>query len=181
MTKYEVLFFSLFLLLGFTFSHSQSKESGPVIMGFGEVWTIENVDFITDINKEYKVVFDIMNSADEPDELNKSIETAARFLNMHAQSGVPVSNLKVALVVHNMASKDLLLNSAYKSRFKTNNPNLELIEKLIKADVEIIFCGQSSLSRNMPITETITGVKLSLSAMTALIGLQDDGYQLIKF
>lgn len=181
MTKYELLFFSLFLLLGFTFSHSQSKESGPVIKGYGEVWTIENPDFSTDITKEYKVVFDIMNSADEPDELNKSIETAARFLNMHAQSGVPVSNLKVALVVHNMASKDLLLNSAYNSRFKTNNPNQELIEKLLEADVEIVFCGQSSLSRNIPMTETIKGVKLSLSAMTALIQLQDDGYQLIKF
>ena len=52
-----------------------------------------------------------MNTPETPDQLNRSIETAARFLNMHAQSGVPLSNLKIALVVHNMATKDLLKNS----------------------------------------------------------------------
>ena len=122
-----------------------------------------------------------MNTPESPDQLNKSIETAARFLNMHAQSGVPLSNLKVALVVHNMASKDLLKNSEYRSRYNTDNPNAELIKKLLNAGTEVIFCGQSSISRNVPISETIDGVELALSAMTALIQLQDDGFQLIKF
>ena len=61
MSKYLFFKLSLFLLVGFTSMHSQTKESGPVITGYGEVWNIENPDFITDISKEYKVVFDIMN------------------------------------------------------------------------------------------------------------------------
>ncbi len=100
---------------------------------------------------------------------------------MHAQSGVPLANLKVALVVHNNASKDLLKSSEYKSRYGTDNPNEELIQKLLDAGVEIVFCGQSSLSRNIPISETIDGVELALSAMTALIQLQNDDFQHIKF
>ncbi|WP_299162639.1 DsrE family protein [uncultured Eudoraea sp.] len=181
MSKHLFFKLSLFLLVGFTSMHSQTKESGPVITGYGEVWNIENPDFITDIAKEYKVVFDIMNTSESSDHLNKSIETAARFLNMHAQSGVPIANLKVALVVHNNASKDLLRGSEYKSRYGTDNPNEELIQKLLDAGVEIVLCGQSSVARNVPVSETIDGVELALSAMTALIQLQDNGFQLIKF
>lgn len=179
----KIFFFSLLTILHLGFSPvlSQIKESGPIIIGYGEVWQIQNPDFKTNPAKEYKVVFDVMNTSESPDKLNRSIETAARFLNMHAQSGVPRSNLKVALVVHNKASKDLLKNSEYKSRYYTDNPNEELIQKLLDAGTEVIFCGQSSLSRNVPISETIDGIQLALSAMTALIQLQDDGFQLIKF
>ncbi len=179
----KIIFFRLssILLLACTPLCSQTKESGPIITGYGEVWSIENPDFKTYPSKEYKAVFDIMNSPETPDQLNKSIETAARFLNMHAQSGVPLSNLKVALVVHNMATKDLLKNSEYRSRYDTDNPNEELIKKLLDAGVTVVLCGQSSISRNVPVSDTIDGVELALSAMTALIQLQDDGYQLIKF
>jgi intracellular sulfur oxidation DsrE/DsrF family protein len=179
----RIIFFSLFTILhlGFSPMLSQIKKSGPIITGYGEVWRIKNLDFKTNPAKEYKVVFDVMNTSESPDKLNRSIETAARFLNMHAQSGVPHSNLKVALVVHNKASKDLLKNSEYRSRYNTDNPNEELLQKLLDAGIEVIFCGQSSISRNIPISETIDGVELALSAMTALIQLQDDGFQLIKF
>lgn len=179
----KTIFFSLLtiLLLGHSPVHSQTKESGPIITGYGEVWRVENPDFKTYASKAYKVVFDIMNTSESPDKLNKSIETAARFLNMHAQSGVPLSNLDVALVIQNRASKDLLKNSEYKKRYVTDNPNEELIQKLLDAGVSIVFCGQSSISRNIPVSGTIDGVELALSAMTALIQLQDDGFQLIKF
>ena len=160
---------------------AQTTASGPIIKDYGKVWKIENPDFKVDVNKEYKVVFDIMNSPESHTEINRSIETAARFLNMHAQSGVPATNLKVALVVHNAASKDIITDEAYRKRFQENNPNKELIESLIASGVQVIFCGQSSLSRNFPREELLNEVQLALSAMTALIQLQDEGYQLIKF
>jgi len=175
---------AIFLLLSFIFSlnvWAQTKESGPIIKDYGKVWKIENTDFKIDSSKKYKVVFDIMNSPTAHNELNKTIETAARFLNMHAQSGVPTENLEVVLVVHNKASKDLITNEAYQKRFETNNPNEALIKALLNAGTEIIFCGQSSISRDFPKEELINGVQMALSAMTALIHLQDEGYQLIKF
>lgn len=160
---------------------AQNKQTGPIIKDYGKVWAIENPDFKVNPEKEYKAVFDIMNSPESHDRVNASIETAARFLNMHAQSGVPAKNLKVALVVHNKASKDVIDNDAYKKKYGTDNPNQELIKALIDAGGQIIFCGQSSVSRGYPREDLIEGVQLSLSAMTALIQLQDEDYRLIKF
>lgn len=160
---------------------AQDKSTGPIVKNFGSVWAIENPDFKVDTTKTYKAVFDIMNSPESHEAVNASIETAARFLNMHAQSGVPPENLKVALVVHNKASKDVITDAAYQIRFGAKNPNSELIKALQDAGGEIIFCGQSSVSRGYPREELIDGVQLSLSAMTALIQLQDENYRLIKF
>lgn len=174
-------YFSLFLLILFSLPCiSQEKKAGPIIEKYGEVWTIENPDFKTDTSQEFKVVFDVMDSPSSHDEINKKLETAARFLNMHAQSGVPKSQLKVALIVHNQASKDIAHDEAYRKRFSVSNPNSGLIKALLDADVEIIYCGQSSFSRDFPKEDLIPGVKMALSAMTASIQLQNEGYRLIK-
>jgi intracellular sulfur oxidation DsrE/DsrF family protein len=161
--------------------NAQSKKSGPIIEGFGEVWEIEKPDYKIDNSLELKAVFDIMNSPESHKTLNASIETAARFLNMHAQSGVPIEQLKIALVVHNKASKDIITNEAYQERYGTLNPNHDLVKALLDAGGQIIFCGQSSLSRGFPEDDLIEGVQMSLSAMTALIQLQHEDYRLIKF
>lgn len=171
-----ILAFSLTVVLS-----GQEKQTGPIIQDFGQVWAIDNPDYKIEPNTEFKVVFDIMNSPEDVSQRNASIETAARFLNMHGQSGVAKENMKVALVVHNKASKDIITNEAYTARYGVENPNAEMVQQLMDAGVEFIFCGQSSISRNFPIEETIEGVQLSLSAMTALIQLQNDGYRLIKF
>ena len=160
---------------------AQKKQAGPILEEYGEVWKIENPDFETDATMVYKVVFDIMESPESHTEINRSVETAARFLNMHAQSGVPKSQLKVALVVHSKASKDIINDEAYKARFGVSNPNRNMVNQLMDAGVEVILCGQSSKSRDYPKEDLIPGVQLSLSAMTALIQLQNNGYQLIKF
>ncbi|WP_027076210.1 DsrE family protein [Maribacter antarcticus] len=173
-----------FLLIGLSFSIgiiAQEKKSGPIITAYGEVWNITQPDFKTDITKTYKAVFDIMSSPEDPAQLNANIETAARFLNMHAQSGVPLEQLKVALVIHNKASKDLTHSKAYALKYGVNNPNEKLLEDLIQAGAKVIFCGQSSASRGFPKEDLVDGVQISLSAITALIQLQDDNYRLIKF
>ncbi|WP_273566985.1 DsrE family protein [Maribacter halichondriae] len=169
-----------FLLIGSS-SFSQNKSKGPIITEYGEVFEVKNPEFKVDTSKEYRAVFDIMNSPESHTDLNKSIETAARFLNMHAQAGVPKNQLKATLVVHNAASKDIITNEAYQKKYGTDNPNRELIQALLDADVQIIFCGQSSAARGFPKEELIEGVQLSLSAMTALIELQNQEYRLIKF
>ena len=160
---------------------AQEKKPGPVIPDYGAVWDVPNPDYATDTSKEFRVMFDIMNSPEAPEERNASIETAARFLNMHSRAGVPRENLYVALIVHNKASTDLLNDEAYKARFGVPNPNSEMLRQLMDSGAEVIFCGQSSLSRNVPIDSTVAGVQLSLSAMTAILQLKDKNYTLIKF
>lgn len=152
-----------------------------MIQGFGEVWDIPDPSYETDTSGMFRAVFDVMNSPEDPSQLNPWMETAARFLNMHARAGVPTDQLKVALVVHNKASKDLLDSTHYRERFGVSNPNAELLRELMDAGVRVLFCGQSSMARQVPIEETVEGVQLSLSATTALIQLQESGYHLIKF
>ena len=162
-------------------SFAQTKKSGPIIADYGSVWKVDNLDFKVNTAKTYKAVFDISYSPNNKSQLNASLGTAARFLNMHAQNGVPLEQLKVALVVHGKAAKDLLLSEAYMAKCGVENPNEKLLNDLMSAGVEIIFCGQTFSSKGFLKEDLIKGVQLSLSAMTALIQLQDDNYRLIKF
>jgi intracellular sulfur oxidation DsrE/DsrF family protein len=171
----------LILLLALSQGFAQEKKAGPVITEFGKVWPIDDPDFKTDKDREFKVVFDIMSSPENHDEINASIETAARFLNMHAQHGIAEEKLQVALVVHNKATKDIMTQEAYTERYGVPNPNFDLLSSLIKSGADVILCGQSSLSRDVPSENTIEGVQISLSAMTAIIQLTDQNYTLIKF
>lgn len=162
--------------LGFM-TFGMAQETGPVITDFGIVWKLDNLDFKTDTSKKFKAVFDVSYSPDDKSQLNGSLETAARFLNMHAQSGIPVEQLKVALVVHGKASKDLLVSEAYKAKCGVENPNEKLLQNLMQVGVEIIFCGQTFSSKGFLKEDLIEGVQISLSAMTALIQLQEDNYR----
>ncbi len=174
--RFPILICALFSL----FALSQEKKAGPIIENYGAVFTVEDPDFKTSVNEEFKVVFDVSVGPESHEEINKRIETAARFFNMHAQSGVPATQLKAALVIHGTATTNIMNNEAHKKRFGVNNPNVDLLEVLMDNGVEIILCGQSSKSRNVPKEDLIPGEKIALSAMTALIQLQNDGYRLMK-
>ena len=175
------IFFYLFLLFTAFPAISQDRQLGPVIEGYGPYWEIPGATFKTDADKTFKAVFDVMDSPGDDSRVNPWMETAARFLNMHADAGIPREQLHVALVVHNKASKDLLADPYYQQRFGVPTPNRGLLKALIRAGARVVFCGQSSMAREVPLSETVEGVELSLSAMTALIQLQDEGYRLIKF
>jgi len=157
-----------------------TPQTGPVIEGYGPVFAVPDADFApTDM--QYRLVFDVAQGADDHADVNRRIATLARFLNMHAQAGVPRENMHLALVLHGSAAKDVLQNDAYKSRYGVDNPNLPLIEALAEAGVEILLCGQSAYSRGLPKDELAEPVQLALSAMTALAALQSKGYGLIAF
>jgi intracellular sulfur oxidation DsrE/DsrF family protein len=73
-----------------------------------------------------------------------------------------------------------LTDEGHQQRYGVPNPNRELVEQLMEANVEVIMCGQSSKTRDLPKEELIPGVKIALSAMTANIQLQNQGYRPIN-
>ena len=160
---------------------TSAAKKGPVIADFGPVYEVPAPDFETPVDHDYRVVFDVAAAPAEPDQLAPSIETVARFLNMHARAGVPPGRLQAAIVLHGGAAKYALEQEAYQKRFDTANPNLALLSALDAAGVRVILCGQSAASRGFGRDELAVPVELALSAMTALIVLQKDGYQLIAF
>jgi intracellular sulfur oxidation DsrE/DsrF family protein len=155
------------------------SRTGPAIADFGPVYTVEEPDFPTDAEATYRVVFEVSQGANDPGDINPRIETLARFLNMHAQVGVPRENMKLALVLHGTAGKDALGHEGYRKRFGTENPNGPLLEALSEYGVRVILCGQTQMHRGLGRDELSPEVEVALSAMTALVSLASEGYRLI--
>jgi intracellular sulfur oxidation DsrE/DsrF family protein len=162
-------------------SGREGERKGPVIEDYGPVFDVPRPDFATPRDRDYRVVFEVSAAPKEPDALAPAIVTVARFLNMHARAGVPTDRLHAALVLHGNAGKYALQNEAYRKRFGADNPNLDLIAQLQKAGARVILCGQTAASRGFPKEDLTPSVELALSAMTALVTLQQDGYALIPF
>ena len=158
-----------------------SASRGPLIERFGPVYEVAEPGFATPRQLDYKAVFDVGPSPEDPATLNPRIESLARFLNMHARAGVKPANMHLALVLHGPAGKDALSSPAYKLRFGVDNPNAALLEALRAQGVEIILCGQTAVHKGFRPEEIAPSVATSLSAMTALVALQAQGYGLIAF
>jgi len=157
-----------------------TPRPGPIIEEFGAVFDVLESDWETP-DVMYRSVFDVRDPAESPDERNRGIETVARYLNMHARAGVPREKLHAVLVLHGGAAKGALSDDAHRERYGTANPDRELIHALIDAGAEVILCGQSAMSRGFPAADLAPGVRLALSAMTALVAYQQQGYSLIAF
>ncbi len=170
------------LILFCTFSYSQELITGNVIPDYGKTYPVDSPDFQTDTTSILKAVIDIDRSFKD-DKPNNLIETAARFLNMHENAGVKPGNMEVALVLHGKAVQDVLEDKFYSEIFpgQSTNPNLPLIKALSNQGVKIILCGQSATHYGVTKVKADHHVSFALSAMTALVQLQKDNYQLIKF
>jgi intracellular sulfur oxidation DsrE/DsrF family protein len=145
---------------------------GPVIAGYGPVADVPGAEPLP-ANAHFKVMFDVSEAA-QAGAVNSGIESAARFLNMHARAGVPVENMTLAIVVRGGAVRDL----ATHPRPGHDNPNAPLIAALIAHHVDIYVCGQAATHAGVHASDLLPGVHLALSAMTEFALLQQQGYTL---
>lgn len=178
------LFFIILLgsMLIFVESMGQAKPiKGNIITEFGPTYKIDHPEYPTSISENYKVVFDISKAPENPAETNKYVEGVARFLNMHSEAGKPAETMAVAIVLHGEAAQGLLKNKYYQEKYKVDNPNQALFEALHENGVQIILCGQTAMHRDITEERRIPETKVALSAMTALIQLQNEDYRLISF
>ncbi len=164
-------------------SNAQKKitKMGPILPDYGKVFQVENPDLILQTDKEYKVIFDVYTDRTKGKKVNPLFTTVARFLNMHAQQGVPPENMKVVVIMHGATTQSALDAKAYKKRFYTENPNKDIIHALKGVGVALFVCGQSYLAHDFEPKDKSKDVKMALSALTALVHYQSEGYQLITF
>ena len=147
---------------------------GPLIDDYGPHATVPGA--AVDAKSVFKVAFDVSEAA-EPGETSRRLETAARFLNMHAAAGVPPAHMRVAIVVHGKAAMDLVTDA----RYGGDNANAALIAALVDAGVTIELCGQTAAYYDIAASDLLPGVRMALSAMTAHALLQQQGYTLNPF
>lgn len=157
------------------------RNSGPLIEGFGATFPTEALDFATPLGQPLRAVFDVALAPEDAGAVNPRIDTLARFLNMHSAAGVAHDDMSLALVLHGSAAKAVLNDDAHRAQFGAPNANLPLLAALHAQGVRIVLCGQSASSRGLRKADFVEGVELALSAMTALLSLQADGYGLIAF
>lgn len=145
-------------------------KTGPVFRDYGSHAPVPDaMPLPEDIHM--KMALDVTEAA-EDGKHNSNFETAAHFINLWHANGVPLDRIDVALVVHGGAYKDLLVDGA----FGGSNPSADLVTQLLEHGVQIIYCGQAAVGRDVATEDLIPGVTLSLSASTAHAVLQLQGY-----
>ena len=173
--------FSIIILLisQCVYAQSESFKAGPAIENYGKVAKVEGMQALPESAK-FKVSFDVYKMA-EPGQLNGALDSVARFINMHVANGIKAENIELAVVVHGSSVKEMTSNDFYKKQSAADNANIELIQQLQKYGVSFYVCGQSATYYNVKNADLLTGVNMSLSAMTAHALLQQQGYTLNPF
>jgi len=155
-------------------------HAGTVFPNFGKVATVE-ADMTIPKRAKFKILFDAGSGAPSG-ELNRTLTSAARFINMHAEAGVAEKNMKIAAVFHGSASFDVTKDDYYGNKHEgSSNANAALIKALTDKGVRVILCGQSAAFHGITNEDLLPGVEMALSAMTAHALLQQEGYTLNPF
>lgn len=185
MIKIKVFILSVLLVIvGVYQSEVQAGPSefhaGELIPKYGKVARVNTTQVIPD-EMQFKVAFD-MSEQSTPGSLNRHLVKLARFLNMHANTGVSVSRMNLALVVHGKAVQDVTKQSFYtQNQPGTTSANIDLVRTLIKHGVQIYVCGQTAAYYDVEASDLVEGVEMALSAMTAHAILAADGFSLNPF
>ena len=158
---------------------SSKFSHGPAINGFGAVAKVADVDLPIPANLDHKIAFDIGTGS--PGGRSKHLDGVARLINMLSASGVPMSRIHPAVVVHNAGMWDVVGDARYSKEFGAANPNAELVKQLLAKGVPIYVCGQSAAWSDVSKRDLIPGVKMALSAMNAHAILHSQGYSVNPF
>ncbi|MCL1067185.1 DsrE family protein [Shewanella olleyana] len=164
----------------------EAFKDGSAIKGYGQIAKIESQLSIPK-DMVFKVAFD-MSKAAKPGEVNRNLNTLARFINMHLAVGVKAENIQLAMVVHGASVADLAKDSFYQGQLPKElankqlvNANKDLVEQLVNYGVKIYICGQSAAYYGLDNASLLPGVEMALSAMTAHAVLAQQGYSLNPF
>ena len=179
MKKLFFLLSTLFAVAGL--QAAEPPVTGPVIEGYGPTFAVPEGSYNLGAGKKYKVVMDVGKGPDDPAELNRSIDSMARFINMHARNGIDPDDLEIAIVLHGSGARTALNAEAHEKNFQVENGTAALIKALGENGVKIYLCGQTAGYYGYGLDDLLPEVTMAVSAMTAHIRLQSEGYQLIPF
>lgn len=163
------------------FAQTDKDRVNPVIKNYGGIFEIPYAEERPDPNQEYKIIIEVKEVKNKPEEVNWALNNVARMLNLHAIGGVAKEKIDVVLAIHGEAAYTTMNNEAYEKKFKVANPNLDLYSSLKKAGVRIVVCGQSLIAREIDRTKLVPEVKIGVSMLTTLTNYQMKGFALLTF
>ena len=149
-------------------------QENPAIAPYGPIAHLP--DAVQQPRPGSKLLVDLTGGGD-PDKLLKSIEKVARYVNIYKGAGSEAQQVDITVVIHGDATLAVLNDDAYAKKFGLEgNPNLDCLHKLHDAGVELLVCGQSLISKGGQPQEVVVFIDTAVSALTALVNLQSDGY-----
>ena len=150
------------------------EKTYPLIRGHGPVFPLREA--AQQPRAGTKLLVDLTRGG-RPNELNPAIEKVAKYLNLYAGGGAEPVEVDIAIVFHGEATLAVLNSAAYRKAFGVRtNPNLDLLGQLHEAGVEMYVCGQALISKDSKPEDVAMFVQTSVSALTAVVNLQQDGY-----
>jgi len=167
---------AVLLSIGLAGSAFAQSEKTLAVPGAAVAKEVPNAKELPDPNVTYKVLFDVSKAASAPAQVNPMLEGAARYVNTLDKWGVPAEHRKLAVIFHQTGVQAILNNDVYKERTGHENPNIELLQKLAKAGVELHVCGQGLLANKIEANMILPEVQTDLWALVTIVNFQMRGY-----
>lgn len=111
--------------------------------------------------------------------VNQGLGLADAFVGFMSDAGVRADQVSVAVVVHGPAILDVVVDERRRTTLDgADNPNVELVERIVDAGGEIWVCARSAENQDIGDGHLLPGVRFAPSAMVANADLQRRGFTL---
>lgn len=154
--------------------------SSPAIAGYGFAHYEPNAAFQPDTGLSNKVVFKVSSGAEEASVTNPALDKVANMVNLYTAAGVPADKLNFVVAVNGEATPATLDNTHYKKLYGVDNPNLPLIAALEQRGIKVTVCDQALAWHHYQRDWIANNVIHTLSALTTISTLQNQGYAFIS-
>ena len=109
--------------------------------------------------------------------VNASLRRALSFAEKMEEHGVPADRVKVAVVVHGPSVFDVASSARYGEKYEgEENPNIEIVAKLIERGAEIWVCGFAAKHHGVGNADLLDGVRMAPTGTVAHAELQRRGF-----
>jgi len=152
-----------------------ARTPGPIPNTPGYV-QIPDAAVPRDPKHAYKALFQANKG---PEDKAKPLAVLNRIAGLHnalTLAKVPTSNIQFAAIFFGPAVDALLTDQAYRAKHGVPNPNLTLIDQLVKGGVKFYVCGQFMAASDTPRSAIIPQAQVAESATLVMIRLVNDGY-----
>jgi intracellular sulfur oxidation DsrE/DsrF family protein len=180
-SNHRLIIASLILLTMSTTSSVGADNPGatiwvhPLIKGYGGVHPRPDLA-APPAALDYKLITDLRHGSADHTQPGDSLERLARLANLLAYAGVPSAHVHIVAVIEGDAAFGAFTNDEYRRRFKTDNPNLELLRELKRSGIELMVCAQALAENDMPDSDVAPEVTITLSALTDFAVYEAQGF-----
>lgn len=151
----------------------------PAVVGAGRMRPLPQAAYQPDPAATCQAVFTMTRGSEAPNRANPALQRVARAVNLHAHAGVPAAHMAFVAVASGTAIDMALDDVHYRTQHGVDNPNLPLLRQLRECGVKVAVCGQTMAEHGYRPEWMDGSVTLALSGLTAIIGLQQQGYALV--